>query len=420
MLGDSETLPPSPTSSVNEEEENEEMNQNEIPSLSTTLPSSSTSNNHTTTFKRSDGHMHTFVKLFDLGPSILQNIHSPNLSISCVKISPNGALLATGSSDGSIIIWEIMDKGSPNDQNNTNNTIITANNNNQQQIISFHLKEPTKLITFKGHTLGINDISWSNDSNYICSCSDDKTIKIWNVISGECLKNLIGHNHFVFAVAYSPQNNLIASGGFDETVRLWDVRSGKCLKTLPAHSDPITSIQFSRDGSLLTTSSYDGFCRIWDTTTGQCLRTILSESDNPPLAFSKFSPNSSYIVTCAMESKERPAIVTLWSFRPNVKEIQTYKGHFNSKYCLSFTFHYKENWFIGASEDGFVYIWDVQTGNVVTKLNANNNNHHLNKMYPVLGVDCSPTVDYIVAFTNEPRLVFWRGKKYNNSPTAEQ
>jgi len=113
---------------------------------------------------------------------------------------------------------------------------------------------------------GISDISWSSDSRYICSASDDTTIKIWDVTTGEMLKTLEGHTNFVFCVNFNPQSNLIVSGSFDESVRIWDVKEGeafvlfivllmltsslkgKCLKTLPAHSEPVSAVHFNRDG----------------------------------------------------------------------------------------------------------------------------------------------------------------------------
>ena len=64
-----------------------------------------------------------------------------------------------------------------------------------------------------------------------------------------------------------------ASGSFDETLRVWDVRTGQCLREVPAHSDPVTSVDFSCDGSLMATSSTDGLCRIWDTQVRDCVCT---------------------------------------------------------------------------------------------------------------------------------------------------
>ena len=77
---------------------------------------------------------------------------------------------------------------------------------------------------------GISDISWSRDSKYLCSGSDDKTVRIWDVGTTEELKKLVGHQNFVFSVSFSPQSNLIVSGSFDESVRLWDVKTGRYVR----------------------------------------------------------------------------------------------------------------------------------------------------------------------------------------------
>ena len=123
--------------------------------------------------------------------------------------------------------------------------------------------------TLEGHSEGISDVAWSSDSQYLCTASDDTTIRIWNInnvrvvesltptltlslthllthsltpthplththnrvvrrsaMQGETVKVLKGHTNYVFCVNYNPQSNLIVSGSFDESVKIWDVRKG--------------------------------------------------------------------------------------------------------------------------------------------------------------------------------------------------
>jgi WD40 repeat protein len=66
----------------------------------------------------------------------------------------------------------------------------------------------------------------------LASCSDDRTVKLWDCRSGECLHTLQGHNDWIPSVAFSPDGQTVASGSGDGTIKHWDVKTGECLKTL--------------------------------------------------------------------------------------------------------------------------------------------------------------------------------------------
>ena len=111
----------------------------------------------------------------------------------------------------------------------------------------------------------------------LASGSDDHTVRLWDVTSGQCLKILQGHTNGVWSVAFSPDGQTLASGSDDHTVRLWDVTSGQCLKILQGHTNGVWSVAFSPDGQTLASGSQDETIKLWDVQTGECCKILRSE-----------------------------------------------------------------------------------------------------------------------------------------------
>jgi COMPASS component SWD3 len=251
-----------------------------------------------------------------------------------------------------------------------------------QRIHIYSAENGKLLLQLKGHQGGISDISWSADSNLLCSASDDGTIKLWklnlpgnkeNHNRNACSYNLVhtmeGHTNFVVCCCFSPESSVIASGSFDETLRIWSTQTGECIKILSAHTDPISSVDFSRDGTILVSSGFDGICRLWDTHTGECLKTLITDT-NHQVTFCKFSPNSKFVLAGSLDGCFR-----LWQYT-KAKCLKTYKGgHENNKMCLSgdFCVTGSEKLILTGSEDGHVYMYDLQTKDVMHKILVNKN-----------------------------------------------
>ena len=94
--------------------------------------------------------------------------------------------------------------------------------------------------------------------NLIISVSDDKTIRIWDINTGDCLKVLEGHTDWVRNVFV--KDNLIISGSVDKTIRIWDINTGNCLKVLEGHTSYVYSV-YVKD-NLIISGSWDKTIRI--------------------------------------------------------------------------------------------------------------------------------------------------------------
>ncbi len=78
------------------------------------------------------------------------------------------------------------------------------------------------------------------------------------------LKSLIGHKHIVWSVAISPDGKTLASGSEDNTIRLWDITTGEQLTTITGHTAPVKCVNFSPDGTKVASSTDDGAVFIWE------------------------------------------------------------------------------------------------------------------------------------------------------------
>ena len=79
-----------------------------------------------------------------------------------------------------------------------------------------------------------------------------------------CRRTLEGHSDDVYTVSFSFDGSKIASGSDEDTVTLWDVTSGECLQTLEGHSLYVNSVSFSPDGTKVASGSYDKTIKIWE------------------------------------------------------------------------------------------------------------------------------------------------------------
>ena len=116
----------------------------------------------------------------------------------------------------------------------------------------------TNLIgTLKEHTNYVSSVAFNYDGTMLASGSWDKTIKLWNINTNECVVTLGGHRGPVYSVAFNTDGKLLASGSDDDTIKLWDILTMTCMKTLEEHTDCVWSIVFNGDGKMLASACGD-------------------------------------------------------------------------------------------------------------------------------------------------------------------
>ncbi|KAI9299871.1 WD40-repeat-containing domain protein [Cunninghamella echinulata] len=117
-----------------------------------------------------------------------------------------------------------------------------------------------------GHTDGVMCVQFCDASNLIMTGSYDKTIKIWNLETGELIRTLEGHTRCVRALQFDEAK--LVTGAMDNTVKIWNWHTGQCIRTLEGHTGGVLSLHF--DCRLMVSGSTDHTIRVWNFQAGEC------------------------------------------------------------------------------------------------------------------------------------------------------
>ncbi|KAM0334995.1 hypothetical protein ACHAQA_000029 [Verticillium albo-atrum] len=280
--------------------------------------------------------------------------------VTCVAFHPVFSSLASGSDDYTIKIWD------------------------------WELGELER--TIKGHTNAVLDVDFGGPrgGTLLASCSNDLTIKLWDPSDEyKNIRTLPGHDHSVSAVRFIPSGaagapssgNLLVSSSRDKTLRIWDVSTGYCLKTLRGHADWVRDVCPSPDGRFLLSVGDDQMGRLWDisaatpetklTLVGHehvvlccALAPAASYPHLAPLAGLKKAPPASSGAEF-MATGGRDKTIRLWDARGNC--IKVLAGHDN--WVRGLVFHPGGKYLISASDDYTLRCWDLtQEGKCVKTL----------------------------------------------------
>eukprot|EP00300_Choanocystis_sp_HF-7_P026964 c3165_g1_i1.p1 GENE.c3165_g1_i1~~c3165_g1_i1.p1 ORF type:complete len:300 (-),score=-4.87 c3165_g1_i1:77-868(-) len=163
-----------------------------------------------------------------------------------VTLSLDGSLIATGSEDRDIKIWNF-------NTGNCENTLL-------------------------GHTSQIVATAFSPDGSHLISGSMDNTVKVWNVANGTCEQTLPRHSGIVTTVAFSPDGKTFASAAQDKTVRLYTLDGG-LIHSFNRHNGFVNGVTFSADGATLASHSEDNSIMMWDVVNGKCVDKLCYYND---------------------------------------------------------------------------------------------------------------------------------------------
>ncbi|MDY7024234.1 MAG: serine/threonine-protein kinase, partial [Cyanobacteriota bacterium] len=253
--------------------------------------------------------------------SCLYTLSGHRSAVTSVAFSPTENILASGSQDQTIEIWQ--------------------------------LERGKRWYTLTGHQNWVTSIAISPDGKTLASGSRDQTIEIWDLTKGKRWYTLTGHQDSVEVVAFSPKGDILASGSRDRTIEIWDMNKGKRWFTLSGHSDRVYGLAFSRDGQILVSGSRDNTLRVWDLQKAKELENLKGHSDW--IRSVAFRPDGQQLA-----SASRDGMIKLWQSQNQGWVMQrTLRADQNDVFSIAYS---PDGQILASGNRHGIDLWDVEQG----------------------------------------------------------
>jgi WD40 repeat protein len=214
------------------------------------------------------------------------------------------------------------------------------------------------LATLQGHSAWVRACAVTPDGRRVVSASDDKTLNVWDLESGQPLATLQGHLRPVNACAVTPDSRHVVSASDDKTLKVWDLESGRLLATLQGHSAWVRGCAVTPDGRRVVSVSDDRTLKVWDLESGRLLATLQGHTRSVNAC--AVAPDGRRVVSASADQT-----LKVWDLESGLS-LATLRGHSAGVRACAVTPDGRH--VVSASDDKTLKIWDLASGHPLATL----------------------------------------------------
>jgi WD40 repeat protein/serine/threonine protein kinase len=283
-------------------------------------------------------------------------------NISCLAFSPDGTILVSGSYDKTVRLWNTSTKKEVRVLKEHTEPVravaigadLIASASRERTIRLWDPRSGEPRGVLEGHEAAVESLVFSPDGAKLISGSRDRTVRIWDPKTRQSAKLEDAGSGRIFSVAIDRKGILLAAGSDDAKIWLWDLREMKAAGVLEGHAGIVSALAFQPDGDLLSSGSYDATIRLWDPAGN---RQVLSlEGHESTINSLAFGPRGN------LASASDDATIRIWD-APNGTEIARLDGHDIAVSSVAFSTDGRK--IASAGYDRTIRLWDAETGEQV-------------------------------------------------------
>jgi WD40 repeat protein len=207
--------------------------------------------------------------------------------------------------------------------------------------------------SLSGHSDSVRAIAFSPDGKYLVSGSNDRTVRLWDLQTGQVIKLLEGHQQRVKCVRVSDDGKLIISGSADSTVKIWNIETGECIRTIKTSDNPNTvlnAISINSNQNLIATGSSSGTVKLWNWNTAQIIYSVAAAYSS--ICCLAIDPDANILV-----SGSAGKTIKIWHLNNELKQPHHVIPHAHMSEVLSLEIH--DRTLISGGKDRTIKIWDL-------------------------------------------------------------